>query len=58
MRQAFQRCCVLFGGVRSLYVLRASIWHSLLWYRVNMGTRAGHAWIGKVKCCPKVADRR
>ena len=24
------------------------------WYRVNMGTRAGHAWIKRVKRCPKV----
>jgi len=23
------------------------------WYRRNMGTRAGHAWIKRVKRCPK-----
>jgi predicted nucleic acid-binding Zn ribbon protein len=28
------------------------------WYRVNMGSRAGHAWVGRIKHCPKVADRR
>ncbi len=27
------------------------------WYRVNMGSRAGHAWIKRVKRCPKLTAR-
>ncbi len=27
------------------------------WYRMNMGQRAGHAWIKRVKRCPKEAKK-